>query len=195
MTCLLSAGSGLVHLHELIYDESIADFVIAFVEAVLAAGLFVVACFYIFKRTDLAIARRLVPLYLWTALAAVVACYGYSINRIKSVPNFLRTTTGHFGFEEFSLKKDGRYIYQNTSFLSSSYNYGTYSQRDSVIILLPGSLRNAPQELQLIIRPYHISSPIAFNKQSLVFGINKNGVPRKFDSGYQGHRIVELANN
>jgi hypothetical protein len=181
-------------LHKLFYEDSVSDFVIELVEASLAVCLFLIACFHVYDRTDLEITKRLAPIYLWVASAALAVTYDYSINRIKSAPNFLRIISGHFGYQEFSLKADGRYIYQNASFLSSTYNYGTYTRRDSIIMLLPNTSRNAPQQLKLIIRPYNISSRPSFNKQSLVFAINKNGEPRRFDSGYQGHRIVELAN-
>ena len=193
LVCCFLTTTRLFHLHELLYEDSVSDFLIELVEALLAVGLFFIACFRIYKRTDLEITKRLTPIYLWVSSAVLVATYNYSINRIKNAPDFLRIISGHFGYQEFSLKEDGRYIYENASFLSSTYNYGTYTRRDSVIILLPNTPRNAPQQLKLIIRPYNASSRPAFNKQSLVFAINKNGEPRRFDSGYQGHRIVELA--
>ena len=194
MVCCFLTTARLFHLHELLYEDSVGDFVIELVEAFLAVGLFFIACFHIYDRIDLGITKRLAPIYLWTSSVAIVATYDYLINHIKSAPNFLCITSGHFGYEEFFLKKDGRYIYQNASFLGSTYNYGTYTRSDSIITLVPNTSQNAPQQLQLIIRPYNASSAPAFNKQSLVFAINQNGKPRKFDSGYQGHRIVELAN-
>ena len=194
LVCCFLTTARLFQLHKLLYEDSVFDFIMELVEASLAVGLFLIACFHIYNRTDLGITKRLVPIYLWASSAALVATYDYSINRIKSAPNFLRITSGHFGYQEFSLKEDGHYIYQNASFLGSTYNYGSYTRHDSVIILSPNTSRNAPQQLKLIIRPYNVSSNPAFSEQSLVFAINKNGEPRRFDSGYQGHRIVELSN-
>ena len=194
-TCVL-ALLALAHLHETYYDASLIDALVDIVGICIAVILFIVALSRILKYKGNLVVKQLLPLCLWTGCAAIVAIYFYWLKRIESAPNFLQAGSGNnLGFDELTLKKDGRYVYSETFLLGQSHNFGTYTRHDSIINLTPDCPRNAPKQCEFRIRPYYISSTPAFNNKSIVLAINPGGKPRSFDSGYQGYQIWELAHD
>ena len=192
--CAIITAVTLVRLYETQFEATIVDGFAVLFGAVFAAVLFINAFFTVIKKAGLDNTQRLLPLGIWISCFFLITAYTLWLSRLESSPNFLRFIDGNnLGFDEFSLKKDGRYVYQSASLLGSSYNYGTYSRRDSVITLSPNSARNAPPQLTLLIKPYDKQLSPAFTVRSLVYAINRNGKTRQFDSGYTGFRITELS--
>ncbi len=184
----------LAHIHETYYGASIVDMLVDIIGICLAVSLFIVALSRFLKYRGNSISKQLLPLYIWTGCTAVVAAYSFWLKRIESAPNFLKAGSGNsFGYDELTLKKDGRYIYSETFLLGQSHNFGNYTRRDSIITLILGSPRNAPKQRQFCIRPYSISSNPTFDNKSILLAMNSGGQARIFDSGYQGYQIWELA--
>ena len=191
LTCCLLAIISLLQLYESHYDSSIFDGLPVLIGSVIGAALFIIAFFRFFRLKHSLVSVRLTPFYFWLASMAVVAFYDRWLNRVEFAPNFMHLSSGSdSNIDGFTLKKDSRYIYWNGSGLGESRNYGTYVRKDSIITLFPDSPRNAPRQMQLLIRPFSLGSMSAFTQESHVYCVDKNRKIHIFDNGYN---IVELA--
>lgn len=155
IACCLISLAWVYAAYDAEYIDSLFAMLLAIGSLISWFGLLLLALYRIIKRSQLAWAKRLAPLWLAFIPLAASASYGL-VNRLLTAPSWLVAESYDFtGSDTLLFAKDGEYRYWRGSPLGrSAVIRGRYERRDSLLIMQPNPNVEMPAIARIAIRPY-----------------------------------------